>query len=119
MNEKHYYVYILGSLSGTLYTGITNNILERVFQHKQHEIEGFTQTYAVDRLLHWESFDDVSKAIAREKQLKRWRREKKVWLIEKLNPAWKDLSREWYENGKGPSTPLAHASSARDDTRKK
>ena len=102
-DQKHYCVYILGSLSGTLYIGITNNLHRRVWEHKQGLIEGFTADYAVDRLLYWESYDDVHKAIAREKQLKRWRREKKVWLIEQKNPSWKDLSRGWY----GDPAPVA------------
>jgi putative endonuclease len=95
-DQKHYYVYILGSLSGTLYIGITNNLVRRVWEHKQGFVEGFTSKYGVDRLLWWESYETVLKAIAREKQLKRWRREKKVWLIEQRNPEWKDLSRGWY-----------------------
>jgi len=117
MRERHYYVYILGSLSGTLYVGMTNNLHRRVWQHKQHEIEGFTLRYEVDRLLYWQSFDDVRNAIDREKQLKRWRREKKIALIEQQNPRWKDLSREGYETSRGPSTSLAAARSARDDSR--
>lgn len=94
---KRYYVYILGSISGTLYVGMTNNLHRRVWQHKQHEIEGFTKDYPVDRLLYWFSFDDVRNAIDREKQLKGWRREKKVALIESINPRWEDLSRGWYD----------------------
>jgi putative endonuclease len=94
--DRRYYVYILGSISGTLYIGMTNNLERRVFEHKDHQVEGFTKQYNVDRLLYWQSFDDVRNAIDREKQLKRWRREKKVKLIEELNPPWRDLSREWY-----------------------
>ena len=95
-NDKRYYVYILGSLSGTLYIGITSKLEQRVWQHKRHEIEGFTSQYQVDRLLYWETYDLVGRAIAREKQLKGWRREKKIKLIEKVNPHWKDLAAEWY-----------------------
>ncbi len=73
-----------------------------MFEHKQGKIEGFTRQYEVDRLLHWESFDDVHKAIAREKQLKGWRREKRIVLFEKMNPEWEDLSRGWYGD-RGPS----------------
>ena len=107
MREKHYYVYI--SLSGTQYIGITNNLRKRTWQHKQHDIEGFTQEYEVDQLLYWESFDDIRNAIDREKQLKRWRCDKKMWLIEQMNPGWKDLAREWYETSRGPSTRLSLA----------
>ena len=86
----------MGSLSGTLYVGMTGNLHKRVFDHKFHRIEGFTTKYEVERLLYWESFDDVSRAINREKQLKGWRRSKKIGLIEGTNRQWMDLSREWY-----------------------
>jgi putative endonuclease len=86
----------MGSLSGTLYIGMTGNLRKRAFEHKFHRIEGFTDEYGVERLLYWESYDEVNKAIAREKQLKGWRREKKVVLIESVNPHWLDLSKDWY-----------------------
>ncbi len=92
-----YTVYILGSISGTLYIGITSNFRTRVRQHRNHSFGGFTAKYEVNRLLYYESFREVSSAIAREKQLKRWRREKKIGLIEKENPQWKDLSRGWFD----------------------
>jgi putative endonuclease len=101
----------MGSLSGTLYIGMTNNLHKRVFQHKFHRVEGFTEKYEVERLLYWESFDEVQKAINREKQLKGWRRSKKIALIESLNPHWLDLAREWFPwmtssgESRGPSTP--------------
>lgn len=94
--RKLYSVYIMGSLSGTLYIGMTNDLRKRVFQHKFHRLEGFTEKYNVERLLYFESFDEVSKAINREKQLKGWRRSKKIALIEFRNPHWLDLAREWY-----------------------
>lgn len=75
---------------------MTGNLHRRVFEHKFHHMEGFTNKYGVDRLLYWESFDEVLKAIDREKQLKGWRREKKIRLIESANPHWLDLSTEWY-----------------------
>jgi putative endonuclease len=112
--EYRFYIYILGSLSGTLYIGMTNNLVKRIWQHKSHEIAGFTATYGVDRLLYFESFDDVRNAINREKRLKGWKREKKIALIEAQNPKWVDLSREWYESDRGPSTSLR---SAQDDTK--
>ncbi len=87
MASKSYYVYILASLSGTLYIGITSNLHRRVFEHREGKIEGFTKRYGVHRLVYWEGFDDVRKAIAREKQLKRWRRAKKIALFERVNPA--------------------------------
>ena len=91
-----YCVYIMGSLSGTLYIGMTGNLHKRVFEHKFHRIEGFTDKYQVERLLYRESFDEAQKAINREKQLKGWRRSKKIALIEAVNPHWLDLAREWY-----------------------
>ena len=94
--ERHYYVYILGSYSGTLYIGVTGNLRRRIWQHKQHLIEGFTKTYDVTRLLYVETFHEVLAAIAREKQLNGWKRAKKVALIETHNPKWEDLSCEWY-----------------------
>ena len=113
MRSRSYCVYILGSLSGTLYIGLTGNLHKRVFQHKFHLIEGFTDRYGVERLLYWESYDDVHKAIGREKQLKGWRREKKIALIETRNPQWLDLAKDWYpwmkEDGTG-----GDASTARD-----
>ena len=93
---RRYYVYIMGSLSGTLYIGMTNNLHKRAFEHKFHRIEGFTDKYEVERLLYWESFDEVVKAINREKQLKGWRRSKKIALIQSMNPSRMDLAREWY-----------------------
>jgi len=94
--RKTYSVYIMGSLSGTLYIGMTSNLHKRVFQHKFHRIEGFTDQYQVERLLYYESFDEVVRAINREKQLKGWRRSKKIALIESLNPHWVDLARGWF-----------------------
>jgi len=76
---------------------MTNNLHRRVFEHKMHRVEGFTDDYNAVRLVYWESFDTVQKAIAREKQLKRWRREKKIRLIEQFNRGWKDLAADWYE----------------------
>ena len=94
---RRYSVYILGSLSGTLYIGITSNLPFRVRQRKEHTIRGFTAKYVVDRLLYYETFGEVSTAIAREKQLKGWKRERKIALIEKSNPQWMDLSHGWYD----------------------
>jgi putative endonuclease len=94
---RRYSVYIPGSLSGTLYIGITSNLQFRVRQHKKHTIRGFTAKYEVDRLLYYETYGQVSAAIAREKQLKGWKRERKIALIEESNPQWKDLSHGWYE----------------------
>jgi putative endonuclease len=108
--RKTYSVYIMGSLSGTLYVGMSGNLFNRVFEHKFHRIEGFTDKYDVVRLLYCESFDEVVKAINREKQLKGWKRAKKIALIESVNPHWEDLARDWYPwmtcrgGNRGPST---------------
>ena len=103
---RHYYVYIMQSASRrALYIGMTNNLHKRVWQHKNHIFEGFTDDYNAVRLVYWESFDDVRNAIDREKKLKSWRREKKLWLIARFNPGWKDLAADWYKT-QGPSTAL-------------
>ena len=94
--RKYYCVYILGSLSGTLYVGFSGNLHRRIFQHKFHHFEAFTDRYEAVRLLYWESYDEVHKAIAREKPLKGWIRTKKIALIVYRNPQWLDLAKEWY-----------------------
>ncbi len=97
-HRQHCYtVYILGSISGTLYVGITSRLHFRLRQHKDHTYRGFTAKYDVDRLLYFETFKEVTNAIAREKQLKGWRREKEIALIQSMNPQWKDLSKGWYD----------------------
>ena len=90
-----FWVYILTSNTGTLYIGLTGFLDKRIHQHKHDTIEGFTKKYQCHRLVYYESFQDVSAAIAREKQIKGWRREKKIGLIEKLNPRWQDLAENW------------------------
>jgi putative endonuclease len=95
--DKRYYVYIVASVSGVLYTGVTNSVLRRVHQHQEKRTPGFTQKYNVDRLVHFEVFQDVRNAIRREKQIKSWRREKKIALIEATNPKWEDLVAKWFK----------------------
>ena len=97
MPEESYFAYIMASRSRTLYIGVTGNLFKRVFEHKWKEHDGFTEKYNCDRLVWFENYQDVTKAIAREKQLKGWRREKKTALIEKTNPAWVDMSKDWYD----------------------
>ncbi len=87
-----YHVYILASATGVLYTGVTNHLERRTFQHKRNLIPGFTSNHAVHRLVYFEPFSDVRAAIAREKQIKSWRRSKKVALIRSMNTRWHDLS---------------------------
>jgi putative endonuclease len=89
---KQYYIYILASKkNGTLYIGVTNNLLKRVFEHKNNLVEGFTKKYNVHNLIYYEQYGDVYSAISREKRLKKWKRRWKIELIEKFNPNWKDL----------------------------
>jgi putative endonuclease len=83
--------------SGTLYTGMTNNLKQRVHQHKTKLIDGFTKKYNIERLIYLETFSDVFSAIAREKTIKGWLRKKKIELISKTNPQWNDLSQNWYD----------------------
>ena len=93
---RTYYVYILSSTGGTLYTGVTNNIWERVFHHKQGKYPGFTKRYDVTRLVYYEETNYIIDALNREKQIKGWRRSKKIELIESFNPTWEDLAEDWY-----------------------
>lgn len=89
---KQYYIYLLaGRRNGALYIGVTNDLIGRVSEHKNDSIEGFTKQRGIHILVYYEEFDDIRKAIAREKQLKKWKREWKVKLIQKSNPPWKDL----------------------------
>jgi putative endonuclease len=92
MTDKTCWVYILSSrFRGTLYVGVTNSLENRIAQHKAKEVEGFTKTYGVDRLVWFQSFGEVTEAIAMEKRIKRWRRDWKIRLIEEDNPHWDDL----------------------------
>jgi len=89
---KSYYVYILASKrNGTLYIGVTDNLIRRVHEHKNGFVEGFTKKYKIDNLVYFDQTSDIQSAIQREKQLKKWGRKWKLALIEKTNPSWKDL----------------------------
>jgi putative endonuclease len=91
VNER-FFVYILASRrNGTLYTGLTSDLLKRVWEHKNHFVEGFTDKYDVDKLVYFETHENVASAITREKRLKKWNRAWKIRLIEKENPQWNDL----------------------------
>jgi putative endonuclease len=91
MPNRTYFVYIAASRSRTLYTGVTNNLQRRITEHRMGTLPGFTKLYKIHRLAYFESFGDIRDAILREKQIKSWRREKKVALIEAANPTWADL----------------------------
>jgi putative endonuclease len=94
---KQYYVYIMTNNSRTLYTGVTGNLIRRVYEHRNKLVEGFAQKYNITKLVHYEITNDVQADIQREKQIKGWLRKKKIALIEAANPQWKDLSEGWYE----------------------
>ena len=89
--QRTYYVYILTNRSGTLYVGMTGDLVRRVDEHRRHAVPGFTSRYKIDRLVYYETFQQVDDAIAREKQLKGWVRAKKTALIDEANPGWCDL----------------------------
>jgi putative endonuclease len=94
--SRIYYIYILASASGVLYTGITNSLQRRVGQHRLKLIPGFTRKYNVTRLVYFELFGDVNMAIAREKEIKAWRRAKRVAPIQSMNPTSADLAADWF-----------------------
>ena len=120
MREGRFYtfwVYIMGSKTGTLYIGMTGFLAARSRQHKSGEIEGFTKKYGCDRLLYYEIYDSVFRAKARERQLKGWRREKKIKLIESINPRWADLAEHFGREmrfGDSPSRKLPESAMAED-----
>lgn len=104
MPARHYYTYIMASRSRVLYSGITNNIVHRTAEHKRHASGTFTSEHRCTHLVWYEIHDSPTAAIAREKQLKGWRRAKKISLIEQQNPAWNDLSAKWGQP-RTPSSP--------------
>jgi len=96
-SNKSYYVYILSSNTGTLYTGVTNNLLRRMDEHKRGNLEGFTKKYKVNRLIYFEETGNIYEALEREKQIKGWTRKKKLDLVRTLNPKFEDLAKDWFE----------------------
>ncbi|HEY3057899.1 MAG TPA: GIY-YIG nuclease family protein [Chloroflexota bacterium] len=90
-------VYVLASHARVLYTGVTNNLERRVFEHRAGAIPGFTSKYNVHRLVYFEDTEDLLAAMAREKQIKAWTRAKRVALIESMNPTWQDLAADWFD----------------------
>ncbi len=111
-----YYVYIMASASRVLYTGVTNDLERRVWEHKHKLVPGFTSKYNVTRLVYYEEFDRIQDAIAREKVIKGWLRKKKIALIESKNGTWKDLSFRWFNSEVLPLRRLrASAHSAQND----
>src|SRR5215470_3656844 len=109
MREYTFYVYIMASKSRVIYTGITNALSRRVFEHKTGRIPGFTQKYKVHRLVYFESWQYIRSAIAREKEIKHWIRQRRVELIESTNPRWEDLAENWFtaeELAADPNAPV-------------
>jgi putative endonuclease len=94
--SKEYYVYMMTNKSRMLYTGVTNDLMRRVYEHKNKLIKGFTSKYKIQYLVYYETTSSIDSAIAREKQIKGWLRAKKIAWIEPINPEWKDLSEEWF-----------------------
>jgi putative endonuclease len=103
LSMHQYYVYILASLTRRLYIGMTNDLERRIIEHKTKRNDSFTAHYNINRLVYYDTTPYVNIAIEREKELKGWRREKKLALINAHNPAWKDLSAEWYAEYKKAS----------------
>ena len=96
IHERRYYVYLLTNWNNrVIYVGVTNDLTRRIYEHKNKLVEGFTKTYNVDKLVCFEETNDVNSALAREKEIKKWRREKKNDLVLRMNPKWNDLSKEW------------------------
>ncbi len=113
MGTRDYYVYLLTNRSGTLYTGVTNDLERRMYEHKNKLVEGFTKRYNIDMLAYYEVTSDIGEALTRERQIKAWRRSKRVALIESTNPQWRDLSDGWFSPAPPDSSP---PSAARNDS---
>jgi putative endonuclease len=88
----------MSNISRTLYIGVTNNLIRRVYEHKQQQTPSFTRRYHITKLVYFEETTDPQSALSREKQLKGWVRQKKIQLIESMNPTWDDLSADWYDH---------------------
>ena len=93
-----YHVYMLSSRSRNLYVGVTGDLLRRLWEHRTHAVAGYTARYKITRLVYFEQTNDVIDALTREKQLKGWRRARKIALIEAGNPTWEDLAADWFED---------------------
>ncbi len=95
LKEKKYYIYILANeRNGTLYIGVTNSLIRRIYEHKHNLVEGFTKDHNIHRLVYYEEYNQIDNAISREKQMKKWNRKWKLQIIEKDNPGWRDLYEE-------------------------
>ena len=101
MNQGRFFVYILASRSRVLYTGVTRDLLRRVYQHRNGEVPGFSRRYQVNRLVYFEETSSATSAFERERQIKGWSREKKLRLIESANAGWLDLAVDWFPKTEG------------------
>jgi putative endonuclease len=108
IKQHNYWVYVMASKSGVLYVGMTNDLLRRVQEHQQKLVEGFTKKYNCTKLVWYEEFREVRDAIECETRMKDWRREKKVTLVGKMNPQWRDLSDDWHGTAGLKSTEIPH-----------
>jgi putative endonuclease len=97
MRDRRLFVYILSNVSRRTYIEVTSDLERRVWQHRQKAVDSYTREHNITMLVYFEEFGRADDAIAREKQMKRWRREKKVWLIERENPQWFDLAHDWFD----------------------
>ena len=104
--SRTYWVYILASRSRNVYTGVTNDLQRRMIEHRQGLVPGFTSRHRIFRLVYFEPFGDIRDAIAHEKEIKGWRREKKIWLIEKRNPTWHDFAEDFAGSKSGSLTAV-------------
>ena len=96
-SQRTYHVYIMSNMSRTLYVGVTGDLHRRVWEHRQKDRKGFTQQYNCTLLVYFEGFPWIDDAIAREKQIKGWKREKKLALVRETNPTWLDLAADWFK----------------------
>ena len=103
---RAYFIYIVASKSGVLYVGSTSDLVRRIYQHRHGLIPGFTKQYNVDRLVWWETTPNSRAMVEREREIKGWRREKKVRLIEAANPGWHDLAVDWFRDAVGQDPSL-------------
>ncbi len=119
MGDRACFVYIMSSLSRTLYTGVTNHLERRAFEHKEGQPGSFTARYHVNRLVYFEEFGDINQAITREKEIKRLTRRRKIKLIESMNPDWRDLSLQSVDPAPEPGIPRAAATRGNDKSAKR
>ena len=114
MRDQTYYVYIVSTLSRTLYPGVTNDLQRRIFEHNERRPGSFTARYNVNRLVYYEELRNINEAITREKELKRLTRRRKIELIDSINPDWRDLSLDWEQPDAESGIPRAAATRGND-----